>query len=478
MDDVLANRYATRSMATLWSDAHRYALERRLWYQILSEQRNAGMVTVSDEQMARYEAAVGDIRMSVIESFERKTRHDLQARLLAYEFAAAKPVDGVVVPDEDVDEENGKLHLGLTSSDITENTTCILIRDGLMLIHRQIDACVFLLLALARHYAGDYTVGRTHGVPAQLTTIGARYARYAYELREARARVADAELIMPMRGLGGAVGTSADMLILAGDPLLVAQVESGVVNTFGFGAAAGATGQVGYRSVDLDVASALLQVCAVPANVALGVRLQTMLGTVLETPPMSDQVGSSAMAHKINPRFSERICGLQVVARGYHAMIVGTAGNTWFEGDVSDSCVRRIAWPGLMLTVSGVLRNLEYVLRRVVHDVGEELDEAEHYALEINTGALLSYALLFGGDRTAVHKALRDVCAAGTEDNKQFAENLAAHPDWPNEIGRDAILGLLGRRDTGLAWQQATDVQQEMMLHAGYVLPAEEEGML
>jgi adenylosuccinate lyase len=102
------------------------------------------------------------------------------------------------------------------------------------------------------------------------------------------------------------------------------------------------------------------QLAAACGTIATAIRLMATSGLVAENPLA--HVGSSAMPHKSNPRYSERICGLQVVARGYAGMLQELAGFQWLEGDVSTSAARRIALPGLFNMVDSMLANTAWVL--------------------------------------------------------------------------------------------------------------------
>ena len=59
-------------------------------------------------------------------------------------------------------------------------------------------------------------VGRSHNVPAQLTTLGKRFASVAEELLFAYERLESLIARLPLRGLRGPVGTSQDVVDLAG----------------------------------------------------------------------------------------------------------------------------------------------------------------------------------------------------------------------------------------------------------------------
>ena len=63
--NVLAARYASTAMATIWSPEHKIVLERRLWLAVLRAQRDLG-VDVPDGVVEAYEAVVDQVDLDSI----------------------------------------------------------------------------------------------------------------------------------------------------------------------------------------------------------------------------------------------------------------------------------------------------------------------------------------------------------------------------------------------------------------------------
>ena len=148
---------------------------------------------------------------------------------------------------------------------------------------------------------------RTHNVPAQVTTLGKRWANVGTEALVATERLEDLIARYPLHGLRGPVGTQQDLLeLLGGDAQAVDRLERRIADDLGFARVLGSAGQVYPRSLDLGVVAALVGAAAPLGNLALSVRL--MAGHELVTEGFAEgQVGSSAMPHKMNTRSSERI---------------------------------------------------------------------------------------------------------------------------------------------------------------------------
>ena len=343
--DVLASRYASTEMVELWSPEAKVVLERRLWIAVLRAQRDLG-VDVPDGVIEAYEAVVDHVDLDSIEARERVTRHDVKARI--EEFCALAGHEHI--------------HKGMTSRDVTENVEQLQIRRSLALVRRRMVAAIARLATLASEHAELAMVGRSHNVPAQVTTLGKRLASAGEELLVAHERVDDMLGRYPLRGVTGPMGTAQDQLdLLGGDRGKLAALQEAVARHLGFDRSMGSTGQVYPRSLDFEVVSAVAQAAAAPASLATTIRL--MSGHELVTEGFAQgQVGSSAMPHKMNARTCERIGGLRDVLAGHLAMVTAISGHQWNEGDVADSVVRRVALPGAFFAVDGLYQAFLTVL--------------------------------------------------------------------------------------------------------------------
>ncbi|MGH3502785.1 MAG: lyase family protein, partial [Nocardioidaceae bacterium] len=326
--NVLASRYASVPVAHVWSPVNKVVAERRLWIAVLRAQRELG-VDVPDGVIEDYERVVDDVDLESIAARERRTRHDVKARI--EEFCALAGHEHI--------------HKGMTSRDLTENVEQLQVRESLQQIRVRVIATIARLGELAAQHRALVITGRSHNVAAQATTLGKRFATAADEMLVALERLDALIGRYPLRGIKGPVGTSQDQLdLLGGDAAKLVKLERKVASHLGFARVLTSVGQVYPRSLDFDVVSALVQVVSGPGSLATTIRL--MAGAELVTEGFKPgQVGSSAMPHKMNTRSCERVNGLAVVLRGHLSMVSELVGDQWNEGDVSCSVVRRVALP-------------------------------------------------------------------------------------------------------------------------------------
>lgn len=416
--DVLAARYASTELVSIWSPEEKIRAERRLWLAVLTAQRDLG-VPLPDGVIESYAAAVDRVDLDSIAEREKLTRHDVKARIEEFSALAG----------------HEHIHKGMTSRDLTENVEQLQIKASIELVRDRIVTTLSRLATLAVSYDTTVMVGRSHNVPAQATTLGKRFASAAEELLLAYRRIADLLARYPLRGIKGPVGTSADQLdLFDGDEAKVADLEARVAAHLGFAHVLTSVGQVYPRSLDFDVVSALAQAAAGPSSLAITIRL--MAGQELVTEGFkAGQVGSSAMPHKMNTRSCERVNGLAVIVRGYLSMIGELAGDQWNEGDVSCSVVRRVALPDAFFALDGLFQTFLTVLDEFGAYPAVISRELDRYLPFLATTKVLVAAVRRGVGREVAHEAIKEHAVAvalamrekGAAGNDLF-DRLAADP--------------------------------------------------
>jgi len=409
--NVLASRYASDEMCRIWSAEHKVVLERRFWLAVLRAQGDLG-VSVTDGAVDDYEAVVDQVDLASIAERERVTKHDVKARIEEFNALAG----------------HQEIHKGLTSRDLTENVEQLQVRLALVLLRDRMVAGLARLSERAAEHATVAITGRSHNVPAQVTTVGKRLAMAGEDLLQALARVEELLARYPLRGLKGPVGTQQDLLdLLGGNAAQADEMERRVAAHLGFDRGLEAVGQVYPRSLDLDVVAAYLQAASGPASFAVTLRLMAGAGLATEG-FLPGQVGSSAMPHKQNARSSERITALTHILGGHLAMVTALVGDQWNEGDVSCSAVRRVALPDASFAVDGLFETFLAVLRgyavhpdRIAAELARELPF-------LATTKLLLALVKRGVGREDAHGAVKEHALAAAGDGSGFLSRLAGDP--------------------------------------------------
>ena len=319
-------RYSPPEMAALFSDEARFAMWLRVELLATDGWVAVGDVPAEAAEFCRAHAPEVDAAfVEAVAERERVTDHDVAAFVDVVQEAIGQP-------------QGSWIHYGLTSSDVVDTALCATLTRAADLLIEAATDLVGALKVRALESIDVPVTGRTHGMHAEPTTFGAKFALWALQadrdvqrLRSARQRVAVGKL-------SGAVGTYSNI-----DP----RVEAHVCSALGL-VPVPAT-QVVARDRHAEFLWACASVGATIEQIATEIRhmARSELGEVEEA-FKPGQKGSSAMPHKRNPILSERLCGLARVLRGYLAAGLEDVA-LWHERDISHSSVERVILPDASL---------------------------------------------------------------------------------------------------------------------------------
>ncbi len=427
--NVLAERYSSAGMNSIWSAEGRIVLEREYWIAVMKAQKDLGM-DISAEAIAAYESVKDSVNVQSIMDRERVTRHDVKARLEEFNDLAGYQ----------------DIHKGLTSRDLTENVEQLQVFRGLLVVREKVVAALRRMRERAEQWDEVVLTARTHNVAAQPTTLGKRIAMFGEELFSGLEVLENVIAGYAVRGLKGAVGTQMDQLSLfGGDAGKVAELEQRVVAHLGIPQQWSNVGQVYPRSLDLRVVSILTELASGPSSFCKTLRLMAGNETASEG-FAPGQTGSSAMPHKMNSRSCERVNGFHVILKGYLAMAAGLAGDQWNEGDVSCSVVRRVMLPDAFFALDGMFETYLTILDQM--DAYEAVIAAEtaRYLPFLMTTTVMMEAVKKGVGRETAHKVIKEHAVATVADMRtgEVEKN-----NLLDRLAEDGRLGLSQGRTRG-----------------------------
>jgi adenylosuccinate lyase len=340
---------------------------------------------------AEFVAAVGER--------ERTTNHDTAAFVDVVQARIGMP-------------EAAWIHYGLTSSDVVDTALCSNLTQAMDIV---ITEAIALRDALTRRAVASIDTpitGRTHGMHAEPTTYGAKFALFALQVQRDVERAQHARTSIAVGKLSGAVGTFSNI-----DPA----VEEYVCSRLGL-VPVPAT-QVIARDRHAEVLYACASLGTAIESFALEVRhlARSEVGEA-EEPFTAGQKGSSVMPHKRNPVLSERLCGLSRVLRGYLQSGLEDVA-LWHERDISHSSVERVVLPdALQLTV--------YMLRKAT-GLADGLVLHPERALENLTigslGLVFSHSVLLalvdsGVSRDDAYRVVQAAAFRALEERRNFRD--------------------------------------------------------
>lgn len=287
-----------------------------------------------------------------IYEIEEQTRHDVVA------FTRAV--------SESLGEERKWVHYGLTSTDVVDTANGYLIKQADEILLRDMEEFLEVLKKRAIEFKGTPCIGRTHGIHADITSYGLKWALWYEEMKRNIERFKFAAKGVECGKMSGAVGNFANI-----PPF----IQDYVCEHLGIDSADIST-QVLQRDRHAFYMSTLAVIASTLEQMATEVRnAQRTEVREAEEAFRKGQKGSSAMPHKRNPISSENICGCARVMRGYMSAAAENVA-LWYERDISHSSTERIMLPDAtelldyMLTrFKGILENLtvypENMLRNI-----------------------------------------------------------------------------------------------------------------
>ena len=388
----LTGRYSGKEMSYNWSPQKKHSTWRKLWIALAESEKELGLA-ITDEQIAEMKAHIEDIDFEAAAAKEAELRHDVMSHIHIFGDLCpkARPI----------------IHLGATSCFVTDNTELIQMRDGLKILLGKLAKVIELLSKFADENKSVPTLGFTHYQPAQLTTLGKRFALYLQDFVMDAQRVREEIKLIPFRGVKGTTGTQASFMdLFQGDEDKVRKLDLLVSNRMGFASSIPLSGQTYTRKVDLNVLNVLAGIAASAYKMCGDIRLLANLKEI-EEPFGKSQVGSSAMAYKRNPMRSERVCSLSRYLMNLPVNCAMTHATQWFERTLDDSANRRIVLGQAFLTADVVLSLAANIVDglqvwpQVIH--ARIMSELPFMATE----NILMEAVKAGGDRQDLHEAIR-----------------------------------------------------------------------
>ncbi|WP_208435724.1 adenylosuccinate lyase [Bartonella phoceensis] len=347
-------RYSRPEMATIWSPKTKY----RIWFEIEAHVCDAlaelGIIPKEAAKVIWEKGKVAEFDVNRINEIEAITKHDVIAFLTHLA--------------EFIGPEARFIHQGMTSSDVLDTTLNIQLMRASDILLKDIDQLLEALKKRAFEHKETITIGRSHGIHAEPTTFGVKFALAYAEFSRCRKRLHAAREEISTCAISGAVGTFANI-----DP----RVEEHVAKALGLH-----TEPVSTQIIPRDRHAMFFATLGVIASSIerLAVEIRHLQRTeVLEAEEYfsSGQKGSSAMPHKRNPVLTENLTGL---ARMIRAFAIPAMENValWHERDISHSSVERYIGPDATITLDFALARLTSVIENLIvypHNMQKNLNK-------------------------------------------------------------------------------------------------------
>lgn len=311
----MLNRYSRKVMRDIWSEDAKFNAYLKVEILACEAWSKLGEIPAEDVEKLWQNASFNVDRIYEI---EQQTKHDVVA------FTRAV--------SETLGPEKKWIHYGLTSTDVVDTVYGYLYKQANEILLADIEKFMDVLKKMALKYKNTVCMGRTHGVHAEITTFGLKFALWYEEMKRNLERFKAACKDVECGKISGAVGTFANTPPFVQDYVC----EKLAINS------ANISTQVLQRDRHAHYYATLALIASSLEKMAMEIRhLQRTEVREVEEYFNKGQKGSSAMPHKRNPIGSENICGCSRIMRGY--MVASYEDiPLWHERDISHSSAERI----------------------------------------------------------------------------------------------------------------------------------------
>jgi adenylosuccinate lyase len=409
----LIDRYTLPAMGKIWEDQFKY----NTWLQIeiLACEARAGMGEIprEDVKLIRQNAKFDIKRVLEI---EETTKHDVIAFLTNVA--------------EYLGPESRHIHYGMTSSDIVDTTLSIQMKTAGKLLLNRLHELQSVIKTRAIEHKYTVCVGRSHGMHAEPTTMGLKFALWYEEIKRNITRLQSAINTISVGQISGAVGTFEH---------LSPKVEEYVCNILGLTPAPIST-QVIQRDRHAEFISTLAITGATLDKMATEIRhLQRTEVQEAEEYFSKGQKGSSAMPHKRNPIISERITGLARILRGNSVAALENVA-LWHERDISHSSVERVIIPDSCIALDYMLDLMNQLIKNLIIYPDNMIKN-----LNLTRGLIFSQTVLLklinkGVSRESAYEIVQNTSTSVWKDtSKNMKDELIKSKEVRNYITEEEI---------------------------------------
>ena len=408
----MIERYSREVMRKVWTEQNKFDAYLRV--EILASEAWSQLGVVPKEDVEKlWKNASFDINR--IYEIEQQTRHDIVA------FTRAV--------SETLGEERKWVHYGLTSTDVVDTANGYLLKQANAILLDDIEKMLEVLRKRAIEFKGTPCIGRTHGIHADITSFGLKWALWYEEMKRNLNRFVTAARGVEVGKISGAVGNFANIPPFIQDYVCEKLgTESANIST-----------QVIQRDRHAYYMATLAVIASSIEQMAMEIRnLQRTEVHEVEESFGKGQKGSSAMPHKRNPISSENMCGCARVMRGYMATFYENVA-LWHERDISHSATERIILPDATMLLDYMLNRFRGILENLV--VFEDVMKENIYRTRkvIFAQRVMNALIERGFSREQAYDTVQPVAMRAMSERADYQELLAETPAVMDVLTREEL---------------------------------------
>ena len=399
-------------MRKVWTEQNKFGAYLRV--EILASEAWSQLGVVPKEDVEKlWKDAKFDINR--IYEIEQQTRHDIVA------FTRAV--------SESLGEERKWVHYGLTSTDVVDTANGYLLKQANAILLDDIEKMLEVLRKRAIEFKSTPCIGRTHGIHADITCFGLKWALWYEEMKRNLNRFITAARGVEVGKISGAVGNFANIPPFIQDYVCEKLgTESANIST-----------QVIQRDRHAYYMATLAVIASSIEQMAMEIRnLQRTEVHEVEESFGKGQKGSSAMPHKRNPISSENMCGCARVMRGYMAAFYENVA-LWHERDISHSSTERIILPDATMLLDYMLNRFRGILENLVVFKDVMMENIYRTRKVIFAQRVMNALIEKGFSREQAYDTVQPIAMRAMSERADYQELLAESPEVMAVLSREEL---------------------------------------
>ncbi len=399
-------------MRKVWTEQNKF--DAYLKVEILASEAWSQLGVVPKEDVAKlWKSASFDINR--IYEIEQQTRHDIVA------FTRAV--------SETLGDERKWVHYGLTSTDVVDTANGYLLKQANAVLIDDLEQMLEVLRRRAIEFKDTPCIGRTHGIHADITCFGLKWALWYEEMKRNLTRFVAASRAVEVGKISGAVGNFANIPPFIQDYVCEKLgIESANIST-----------QVIQRDRHAYYMATLAVIASSIEQMAMEIRnLQRTEVHEVEESFGKGQKGSSAMPHKRNPISSENMCGCARVMRGYMAAFYENVA-LWHERDISHSSTERIILPDATMLLDYMLTRFRGILENLVVFKDVMMENIYRTRKVIFAQRVMNALIDKGFSREKAYDTVQPVAMRAMSERADYQELLAETPEVMAVLSREEL---------------------------------------
>jgi adenylosuccinate lyase len=392
----MISRYSRQIMTKLWSENYKFDQFLKVELACSHAWMHLGLITLSDYQAL----SKASYKLEDINRIEAEVKHDVIAFTKAVSLSLG--------------EEKKWLHYGLTSTDVVDTAQSLILREVNQIIKEEIKSIMSVLKDKALLYKYTPSIGRTHGIHAEVTSFGLKFALWHEDFKRLNKLFIEASKLVEVAKISGAVGNYS-----ASTPKLQELTAQELNLT-----ESNISTQTLQRDRHANYLSVIALIGAELDKIATEVRhlSRTEVGEVSEFFDVN-QKGSSAMPHKKNPVSSENISGLSRVLKGYAVTALDNIA-LWHERDISHSSAERIILADSTTLIDYMLNRYKNTLSTLVVNPDVMLKNIDKTHGVIFAQDVLHLMIKNGFDREKGYDLIQKLALQSLDTHQSFKELL------------------------------------------------------